>query len=480
MSNFAPTPAQLDRFMKSVLFMTDSYKVGMWRQYPPGTAYVESAIEARGEYDSMFIGLQGTALAYLTEPVTLEDVEFAREFYTAHGDDFNYDGWRYVVNHCGGILPLKISAVKEGTIVPSKNVLTKIINTDPIVPWATTWVEGTILRGVWYPTEVASTSKRIKDIIKAYLGKSGDLGGLEYMLHDFGYRGAHVNESSMIGDFGHIANFRGSDTSVGALYAMRYYGAAMKDTSVSINASEHSTITSWGRENEIDAFANMIKKFSKPGAVFACVSDSYHIYNACKMWGGPILKPLLESTGGKLIIRPDSGDPIEVLPKMMQILGDLFGFTTNDKGYKVLNTVGIIWGDGINEHSILSILTHMVDYLGWSANNFAFGMGGALLGAPQRDDNSWAMKCTSVWIDSDGTLVQRDVFKDPITASSKKSKKGSLELLYNGKDYVTVNGLDMPPEYDNNDWVSVLETVYENGKLLRFQTLNEIRELSNR
>lgn len=469
-----------NNLMSSILFNTDSYKLSHYLQYPPNITQVTSYIEARGDTDTVFFGLQSFIKNYLTKPITAQEVELAQEFWMSHGEPFNYDGWMYIVKECNGLLPIKISAPKEGLVIPSKNVLVTVTNTDPKCFWLTSWIEGALLRGVWYPTSVASTSKRIKNIIQSYLEKSGDLNSIDFKLHDFGLRGCSSNESASLGAAGHLINFKGTDTVLGILRLAQDYGADMKTTGFSIPASEHSSITSWGRENELDAYVNMVNQFSRPGKVFACVSDSYNIYDACKMWGGPVLKPLLESTGGRLIIRPDSGDPIEVLPKMMQILGDLFGFTTNDKGYKVLNTVGIIWGDGINEHSILSILMHMVDYLGWSVDNFAFGMGGALLGAPQRDDNSWAMKCTSVWINSDGTLVQRDVFKDPITASSKKSKKGSLELLYNGKDYVTVNGLDMPPEYDNNDWVSVLETVYENGKLLRFQTLNEIRELSNR
>lgn len=319
----------MSNLMNSILFNTDSYKCSMWKQYPPGTEYVFSYIEARGKDDTLFFGLQSFIKNYLSQRITAEDVELANKFWTAHGEPFNYDGWMYIVNKKRGRLPLEIRAPKEGSIIPSKNALVTIVNTDPKCYWLPTWVEGALLKGVWYPTSVASVSKRIKNVLKEYLEKSGDVAGLPFKLHDFGLRGCSSNETASLGAAGHLINFMGTDTAVGILRIAQDYGGEFGTIGFSIPASEHSTITSWGRENEQDAYENMIKQFSKPGSVFAIVSDSYNIYKACKMYGDE-LKDLIISSGGTLVVRPDSGDPIEVLPGMVAILGKYFGFTEND------------------------------------------------------------------------------------------------------------------------------------------------------
>lgn len=470
--------------INSILFMTDSYKVSMWKQYPKNTEYVFSYIEARGDDDTLFFGLQSFIKNYLMERITVADVELANKYWTAHGEPFNYDGWMYIAKELGGRLPISIRAPKEGSVIPSKNALVTIVNTDPKCWWLTTWVEGALLRGVWYPTSVASTSRKIINVIADYLDKSGDIAGLPFKLHDFGFRGCSSNETASLGAAAHLINGMGTDTYVGVLRLVQDYGADFANCGFSIPAAEHSTITSWGRENEVDAYANMIEQFSKPNSVYAVVSDSYNIFKAAEMWGTE-LKEKVISSGGTLVIRPDSGDPVQVLPKLITILGTKFGFTVNDKGYKVLNNVRIIWGDGINYRSIVAILQHMVDYLGWSADNFAFGMGGALLGAPQRDDNGWAMKCSAVGIRQEsGKLVWRDVFKDPVTDSGKKSKRGVLDLQYSllDSEYRTISesGMELDSDPRGYKWSSVLDTVYEDSELLREQTIYEIRELAAR
>lgn len=474
----------MSNLMQSILFNTDSYKTSMWKQYPENTEYVFSYIEARGNDDTLFFGLQSFIKNYLLERVTVEHVELANKYWTAHGEPFNYEGWMYIAKELNGRLPIRIKAPKEGLVIPSKNALVTIVNTDPKCHWLTTWVEGALLRAVWYPTSVASTSRKIIKVIGEYLEKSGDIAGLPFKLHDFGFRGCSSNETASLGAAAHLINSMGTDTYVGVLRLMQDYGADFDNCGFSIPAAEHSTITSWGRVNEVDAYANMIKQFSKPNAIYAVVSDSYDIYNAAKMWGTE-LKEKVISSGGTLVIRPDSGDPIDVLPKLITILGDKFGFTTNTKGYKVLNNVRIIWGDGINYRSIVAILHHMVDYLGWSCDNFAFGMGGALLGAPQRDDNGWAMKCSAIGIrTASGGLLWRDVFKDPVTDSGKKSKRGVLDLQYSLLDsqYRTISeeGIDLDTDPRAYKWSSVLEDVYLDGDLMRDQTIYEIRDLAKR
>lgn len=452
--------------MNSIIFDTDSYKVSMWKQYPEGTEIVYSYIEARGGIfdETVMLGTQVFRKEVLEVLVTMEDVLAGNDYWTAHGEPFNLFGWTRLVEKHKGRLPLLIKSVPEGTVVPSGNVLLTVENTDPEFPWLTTWIETSLLRTIWYMSSVSTLSREIKKVIKQYLLKSGDVAGLPFKLHDFGSRGANSQQTAMRGAVAHLANFSGTDTFIGVLLANKVYGADIKATGFSIPAAEHSTITSWGRENETKAYANMVSQFSKPGAIYAVVSDSYDIYAACEKWGTE-LKDLVISSGGTLVVRPDSGDPCEVLPKVLDILGKYFGYTHNAQGYSVLNNVRVIWGDGINLKSIKSILATVVDDYGWSADNLAFGMGGALLNHIQRDDLGWAMKCSAIRVNG----VWRDVFKDPVTASNKKSKAGRV-VLYKDRVRGFYTGVE-----DWNISSSALVTVFENGNPVGYTRFEDIR-----
>ena len=461
------------KLSENIILDTDSYKVSMWKQYPTGTEYVYSYIESRGGKYSQteFIGVQAFARRLAKIRITQYDIDIADKIWTAHGEPFNRAGWEYILDVHGGKLPVRVKAAKEGLIIPTKNVLCTIENTDPKVPWLTTWIETPALRAIWYPTTVGTMSWHIKQVILNYLEKSGDPTTIGFKLHGFGARGVSSLESAGIGDGAHLVNFMGTDTMSAVLHVMDTYGGDV--CGFSIPASEHSTITSWGRENEIEAYRNMIVQFGKPGATIACVSDSYNIYTACKMWGE--LRDEIIASGATLVIRPDSGDPLEVVPKMMYILEEQFGVVMNDKGYKVLNNVRVLWGDGINALSLESILRNLVDLHGYSADNIAFGMGGGLLQQLDRDTLKFAMKCSSIGIrnyknddDLHGTLVWRDVFKDPATDPGKASKKGRVTLFKteDGKEYFT--GVE--------DWrKDELETYFENGEQVFTQTFDQVR-----
>lgn len=463
--------------LKSIMTDTDSYKGSMFVQYPPGTEYVFSYIESRGgKYDrTEFLGVQ-RLVQYLAKPITQEQIDFAETVWTANGMPFNREGWEYILKEHNGYLPLCVRAAKEGLLIPVKNVLCTIENTDPKVPWLTTWVETAALRAIWYPTTVGTISWHVKQVIKSYLEKSGDVAGLPFKLHDFGARGVSSSESAEIGGSAHLVNFMGTDTIASLIEVNSVYGDDIGTIGYSIPASEHSTITSWGRDSEKQAYANMVKQFAKPGAIFAVVSDSYDIYEACKMWGSDSLYASVVTSGATLVIRPDSGDPVVVLPKMLKTLSELYGTTKNDKGYKVLNTVRIIWGDGINAQSLESILRTVVDVCGYSADNFAFGMGGGLLQQLDRDTQKFAMKCSSIGIrerfeDADKLggyyeVIWRDVFKDPITDPGKASKKGRISLFTDAEGYYT----------GKEDWlVDELETYYEDGEIKFTQTFAQVR-----
>ena len=267
-----------------------------------------------------------------------------------------------------------------------------------------------------------------------------------------------------------MVNFLGSDT-VGALqHARDYYAEDM--AAFSIPAAEHSTITSWGRENERNAFANMVEQFGGAEKIYAVVSDSYDIYKATSDYWGKDLKDKVIGKGGTLVVRPDSGDPTIVPVEVVELLGEAFGYMVNEKGYKVLTEcVRVIQGDGVNPVSIETILKRLKEK-GWSAENIAFGMGGALLQRDvHRDTMKWAMKANAT--KRAGDPVWYPVYKDPITDPGKRSKLGVQALVHTTTGYVSMPEDDMHPAMVNK-----LETVWENGKLKRDQTLAEIRDLS--
>ena len=458
------------KLAKNILLNTDSYKVSMFKQYPVGTTGVYSYIESRGgRYDrTVMFGLQAFIKEYLLEPITQEDIDIADEILSAHGEPFNRNGWEYILRTHGGYLPVVIRAVPEGTVVPVKNVLATIENTDPECFWLTTYLETALLRAVWYPTTVATQSYTIKRVILDYLEKTGDPSLIDFKLHDFGARGVSSMESAGIGGAAHLVNFMGSDTITGVLFAREYYNAGI--AGFSIPAAEHSTITSWGRDSEVKAYENMLTQFAKPGSIVAVVSDSYDVFNAAsKLWGEELKEKVIAS-GATVVIRPDSGDPETVCRRLVQILHEKFGAVKNSKGFYVLNNVRLIQGDGVNEQSIRSILGSFMAY-GYSADNIAFGMGGALLQQVDRDTQKFAMKCSSACIN--GKWV--DVQKDPITDSGKKSKAGRVQLWESGGEYVSA--VDAPRSWTDRGfiWKPVLETVFCDGKLIRDYSFDEVR-----
>ena len=311
-------------------------------QYPPKTSIVYSYIESRGGLhdETVFFGLQAFIKEYLTKPITYDMIDEAEEIWTVHGEPFNRANWEYIVEEHNGLLPVLIKAVPEGTVLPTSNIMLSIENTDPRCFWLTTFLETALLRAIWYPTTVATNSREIKKVIKSFLELTGDTAGLGFKLHDFGARGCSSQESAMIGGMSHLVNFMGTDTISAVLGARKYYNEPI--AGFSIPAAEHSTITSWGRKNEADAYRNMLKQFAKPGAIVAVVSDSYDIFRAVSsLWGAELRQAVVDS-GATVVIRPDSGDPATIVLDVATRLADTFGYTVNDKGYKVLNNVRII------------------------------------------------------------------------------------------------------------------------------------------
>lgn len=442
-----------------LILMTDSYKASHWKQYPEGTTEIYSYMESRGSNISpyvVFFGLQYYIKKYLMNKITYEDIRFAKEVLLAHGEPFNESGWMHILNAHHGYLPIEICSVAEGYEVPNSNVLMTIRNTDTSCYWLTNYME-TLLMRVWYPTTVATISNRIKkDLVKALVRTDGEEAAFKiipYMLHDFGARGVSSSESSMLGGMAHLTQFKGTDNLEAIWAAREYYNVFMAGQSVP--AAEHSTITVWGKDNEVNAYRNMLEQYGGHGKIVSVVSDSYDVFNACEnLWGTQLRQEVIDS-GATVVIRPDSGDPKEVVMKCLNILADKFGYTTSANGFKVLKHVKILQGDGVNPQSINAICDSMI-LQGFAISNIVFGMGGALLQKCDRDTFNFAIKCSNAIVNGENV----EVFKDPITASNKASKKGKFKLTYDTDMRLTTISADentrsnyLLPRYRNGQFV---------------------------
>ena len=457
---------------RNLILQTDSYKFTHWKQYPPGTEFVYSYLESRGGMfgQTLFFGLQYYLKEYLCGSVVNEDdIAEAQSFVDRHLGHglFNASGWRHIVTQHGGRLPVVIKAVEEGSIVDVQNVLMTIENTDPRCWWLPNYLE-TLLMKVWYPMTVATLSHAIRGVFLAALERSGDPALIDFKLHDFGYRGVSSEETAGVGAAGHLINFKGTDTVAGIRVLQKYYESREME-GFSIPAAEHSTITAWGREDEVRAYENMLTQF--PQGLVAVVSDSYNVYEACEKLWGQVLKEKVLRRPGTLVVRPDSGNPRAVVLKVLEILAQKFGHETNSKGYRVLNPkVRVIQGDGVNYWTIQDTLTAM-NRAGWSADNITFGMGGALLQQLNRDTQQFAFKCSNVTIEGE----DRDVFKDPVEGHDKASKRGRLALHFR-------DGVWSTPRTGRNatDPEDRLRTVFREGEILVTQTVAEVRDRANR
>jgi nicotinamide phosphoribosyltransferase len=418
--------------MLNRITLTDSYKVSHWKQYPALTNKIYSYWESRGGLfqDVVFFGLQGLINQYLLHSISQREVVEAEQLFNQHFGTalFNKQGWLDVIDYQkknNYALPIIIKAIPEGTPVPVNNVLMTIENTDPRFYWLPNYLE-TLLSQLWYPSTVATLSRCVKQRVLGWLKNTGTPELIDFKLHDFGFRGVSSVESAGIGGAAHLINFKGTDTFHAINYIREYYperdGATLMP-GFSIPASEHSTITSWGRDHEVDAYRNMLDSY--PEGLVAVVSDSYDIFNAVKnIWGGDLKQKVLERKG-TLVVRPDSGDPITVCLKVIDELGEAFGYTVNEKGYRVLHpNVRVIQGDGVNYQSIGEILETLAKN-NWSADNIGFGMGGGLLQNLNRDTQKFAFKCSYAEVNGE----PRDVWKDPITDPGKTSKRGRLKLV---------------------------------------------------
>lgn len=477
----------------NLILCSDAYKYSHPKFYGAEMTKMISYMESRGGKfaETVFYGLQIVLKQYLEGiAITKEEVDEAYDMLgTKLGvfgreDVFDRSKFDYIVDKYDGKLPISIKAVPEGTVVGTKNVLFTIESLDENCAWLTNFLESILLQ-VWYPITVATLSREVRKIVmKAFEDcTSYDEATLnflvDFVLNDFGFRGVSSVQSAKIGGSAHLVNFRGSDTVIASKLIRDIYNT---DTiyGLSIPATEHSIMTLKGKEGELELMEKVLRLY--PTGLVACVSDSFNIFEACSEKWGTKLRDLILSRpsapGNQLVIRPDSGHVINTLKRIFEILFDKFGYTVNEKGYKVLPPqVRVIQGDGVNLDSIIEIYA-MLKAEKISPENLALGMGGKLLQADiNRDTNNFATKaCFAILNGEEKNVVKSPTEMDAqgnITQSFKKSKQGRVKLVKNDDGtYRTVTSMDA----NFNDVKDELIEVFRMGEVLVDLKFEDIRE----
>ncbi|KAI9362093.1 nicotinate phosphoribosyltransferase family-domain-containing protein [Zopfochytrium polystomum] len=459
--------------------LTDSYKCTHAFIYPEArkmTAYGEFRSSFEKDKADTRIALYGMRYIiehYVQPKWTQQDVDDAERLFRFHcsnlTDDpekskfpFPKDLFEDFIQHNDGHFPVKIESLPEGSVIwPHVPVFQ--ITAEGKYSRLVTYLE-TILTMVWYPSTVATLSRRCKDLItKAYRTSVDDsaFGSLRTRLHDFGFRGCTSVEQSVIGGTAHLLNFDGTDTLTAAYYAQEYLNNG-NPVGFSIPATEHSVMTSYKTERA--ALMKLLELYGS-GAC-ACVMDSYDYVNALDSVLPAVAKYKVHQ-GGLLVLRPDSGDPVEVVLQALRAGEKTFGSDLNGKGYKVLRGVGVIQGDGINHVTIGQILERVLAE-GFAASNVGFGMGGGLLQKVHRDTMSFATKLSHITY-QDGS--ERDVMKMPKTDLGKFSLPGELAVQKDANAVCTVYPKKFLPESSNS-----LITVYDHGPVYDWPSFDQVRE----
>jgi len=380
---------------------------------------------------------------------------------------FNIKGWLDMLEAHDGALPIRIKAIPEGTVLDNSNALLVLESVDDRFIWFNNFAETAIMQS-WYPTTVASAQFAKRQMFLEFLYKTGDPGLIDYKWVDFGYRGVSSQESAALGGAAHLLSFKSSDTMIADDFVEAYYpdltGAPHTVKMGSVPASEHSTTTSWGKENEPRAIGNILEAY--PTGIVSIVGDSYDYENFVRAIIGGKYRDSILRREGVVVVRPDSGDPATMVLRSCQWLEENFGADYNDKGYKVLNKhVRVIQGDGIDYDSAYEILATL-ERSKYSLDNLTLGEGGGALQKVNRDTQRTALKASAIDIEG----VWHDVFKDPKTDPGKASKAGHLAVVCVNGVYRTIpkqEGITYPQD--------CLVPVFDTGKILKRYGFDEVR-----
>lgn len=457
--------------------LLDAYKIGHVEQYPEGTEYVYSNFTARSSRDpdinyTVVFGIKYFVDKYLKQ-------EFDRTFFSLPLERACGDYKKRVegvlqtevdVSHIRALhrlqyLPLLIKALPEGTRCPIGVPCLTITNTLPEFFWLVNYIETLMSSVLWGMMTSATTADKFKQLLSFYARKTGgSLDDVNFQAHDFSMRGMFGPEAAAISGAGHLLSFTGTDCVPAIDLLEQYYGGDPATIGGSIPATEHSVMCAAGPENEEETYRRLINDVY-PGGMVSVVSDSWDYWNTIRNIV-PKFKANLEEKGGKLVIRPDSGDPVDVVLGTMPILWEHFGGSVNTSGYKVLNPcIGLIYGDSINYDRAEKILSGL-EKRGFCSTNVVLGLGSFTYQFTTRDQYSFAMKATSVVIDGE----RKAVFKDPVDDSVKTSARGLLKVNDQLRLFQDVT--------EEEEQTGALEVVFVDGYGQR-RTLQDIRNRLN-
>lgn len=383
--------------------------------------------------------------------------------------------------HRKGYLPLRFRAVKEGTLVPLQVPTLTVENTEPEFFWLTNYIETVLSASIWHPSTSATLATLARKLLESWAEKTG--GNTEFInwqWHDFSFRGQTSPESAAASGAGHLLSFTGTDNLNAFEWIDDYYDGDNGFIGGSVAATEHSVMCAGGKDGELETYQRLLRNF--PNGILSVVSDTWSLFDLItdKL---PQLHEQIMGRDGKLVIRPDSGDPADILtgtvrefgegttPQekgLIELLWEQFGGTTNAKDFKTLDEhIGAIYGDSITLERANDIFERMAAK-GFASDNLVLGAGSFFYGFVTRDTFGSAMKATWVQINGEG----RDIMKDPVTANgSKKSATGRLAVVKDADGELTLIQQATPEQ----EAVSELELVWEDGKFLRYQSFADVR-----
>lgn len=476
--------------------LADFYKISHREQYPDGTETIYSTWTPRtsrkeGITEVVAFGFQAFIKEYLIDyfydnffSKTKQEVvdEYTRVIKCTLGKEV-VDTQHIEDLHDLGYIPIKIKAVDEGTLIPIRVPMMTIENTNPKFFWVTNFLETLMSCQLWQPTTSATIAYQYRKILDKYAADTnGDLSGVQFQGHDFSMRGMGSLESAMLSGSGHLLSFTGTDTIPAINYLEQYYNANIESELVgcSIPATEHSVMCTYGKENEIEAYKRLITEVYPTGFA-SIVSDTWNLWEVLDKIIKPLKKEIL-NRDGRIVVRPDSGDPVEIIcgningktederKGVVEILWDIFGGIITEQGYKQLDThIGCIYGDAITVERCEEICKRLKSK-GFASTNMVYGIGSYTYQYNTRDTFGFALKSTYAVVNGE----ERMLFKDPITDDGvKKSQRGEVVVLNSSDGIIYKDGLNASGESMVKD--NLLTTVFENGKLIKNQSLHEIR-----
>jgi len=475
------------------LLLTDGYKTGHHQQYPKGTTLVYSNFTPRSNKyapnNADYVVSFGQQMVVKQLDKLFNEEFFGKEKAEVCGQmqkelsmylNTYYDVSHFEALHDLGYLPIQVKAIEEGTRVPMRVPVLTIRNTHPEFYWLTNYLETILSNLLWKPMTSATIADRYRQTLKKWQEKTDKDNAwfLDWQGHDFSMRGMDSVDAVISSGLGHLTSFLGSD-SLPAIHGARTYYNEKELVSGSVPATEHSVMCAGSKDDEIGTFSRLMKTY--PEGILSVVSDTWDLWKVCTEYVTELKEEIL-ARNGKLVIRPDSGDPINILcgetqgfaepntPEykgVIELLWDVFGGTINEQGYKVLDShIGAIYGDSITIERADEICRSL-EAKGFASTNVVLGIGSYTYQYNTRDSFGFAMKATYVEINGE----PREIFKDPITDDGTKKSATGLLRVVNKEGVLTLEDKVSREEEKSGE----LQGIYKEGFFFNETTLTEIR-----